>query len=351
MTISNQLANRQNFEQLIQAIIGIVGEYRIDDFKLFDAKHIQRWLEQFTVAEKERIVILSEIRNLLQAFFISRERAKNCLRKFFQTAKDDFPGQDIRNITFIKNQPPGKSQFDLLLLVDEILSEDYGFTTVNCGSKDHFLYIDDVIYSGNKFRYDIQNWIAMAPNKLNLISYHIAWHLAGSNYATRHVGATVAGKCGTLKSWRTYDLCDDRRGNAPLNILWPKYFPGSSLIDNYANVVHQQLAARNIAGYGIFRDDGMKFANGIFSSETNQNVLEQVFLSVGAKLCLLAQNPQPSVRPMGVEFLSTLGFGSPIVTYRNIANNCPLALWYGDPEYQGTSHPFGQWYPLFKRKN
>ena len=52
---------------------------------------------------------------------------------------------------------------------------------------------------------------------------------------------------------------------------------------------------------------------------------------------------------MGYEFLESLGFGSVFITYRNIANNCPLALWWGDTSFP-PSHPFSKWYPLFPRK-
>ena len=46
-----------------------------------------------------------------------------------------------------------------------------------------------------------------------------------------------------------------------------------------------------------------------------------------------------SARPLGFSLLKTLGFGATVVTHRNCPNNCPLALWAGDP-----------WYPLFRRK-
>jgi hypothetical protein len=52
---------------------------------------------------------------------------------------------------------------------------------------------------------------------------------------------------------------------------------------------------------------------------------------------------------MGFEYFESLGFGSVFITYRNIANNCPLVLWWGDTNYH-PSHPFSKWYPLFPRK-
>ena len=45
-----------------------------------------------------------------------------------------------------------------------------------------------------------------------------------------------------------------------------------------------------------------------------------------------------TIRPLGATLLKTFGFGSTIVTFRNCANNCPPALWAGDP-----------WIPLFPR--
>jgi hypothetical protein len=52
------------------------------------------------------------------------------------------------------------------------------------------------------------------------------------------------------------------------------------------------------------------------------------------------------MRPLGYDYLKSLGFGAILVTYRNIANNCPLALWWGDPN---KAYPLNAWYPLFPR--
>lgn len=351
MAVGNRFAKDQDFEQLIQEIANVAGEYRLGEIRLFDFAHVHRWIAQFQVEKREKIIILMETLNLLKRFFLSRTATKECLVGFMQAATEDFPGGDIRNVNFIKNQPWGKSQFDLLGLMDEILDEKFGITTAECGESKTFLYIDDVIYSGSKFRYDIQNWAATEAEKFKLISYHILHHIEGYNYAGGHVSKSVASKNGTISPWRSHDICNNRRTGAPLQILWPKYFPGNELIDAYADSVRQQLASKGVSSQNVFRADGIKFAEGIFSSEANRDVLEQAFLEVGATLVLSAQNPQPSVRPMGVEFLATVGFGSPIITYRNIANNCPLALWYGDPDTYGADHPLGRWYPLFKRKN
>lgn len=51
---------------------------------------------------------------------------------------------------------------------------------------------------------------------------------------------------------------------------------------------------------------------------------------------------------MGFDNNKTTGFGSVFITYRNIANNCPLVLWWGDTS-MSDSHPFSKWHPLFPR--
>ena len=83
-----------------------------------------------------------------------------------------------------------------------------------------------------------------------------------------------------------------------------------------------------------------------FSSEAGRQVLESEFLIAGAKIRAMSENPKQSMRPLGFSPFG-VGFGSMIVTYRNCPNNCPLAMWWGDPEAtSGALH----WYPLLQRE-
>lgn len=59
---------------------------------------------------------------------------------------------------------------------------------------------------------------------------------------------------------------------------------------------------------------------------------------------------QGEISPIDYDFFDSLGFGAMFITYRNIANNCPLALWWGAPN-SPEDHPFSKWYPLFPRKS
>lgn len=81
-------------------------------------------------------------------------------------------------------------------------------------------------------------------------------------------------------------------------------------------------------------------------AEAGRQLLESEFLIAGVKIRSLIQSPKDFIRPLGCGNFG-VGFGSMLVTYRNCPNNCPLALWWGDPEAtSGALH----WYPLLSRK-
>jgi hypothetical protein len=259
-------------------------------------------------------------------------------------------GCPITDVTFLRTQDVGKSQHALLLLADEILKDAHGVTTQNCGGSKVYFYLDDCIYSGNKWRYDIKNstQIAQAPKGIKVVSYHFAMYGLGYHYAHSHINSTLTGVGGTLKPFRHFWYENDRTSKKNLDIIFPTYVKGNKQVDAFVNSSNARCSERGWSVRPLFRN-GQSISSNIFSSAQNQHLVEQAFLAAGAKMFCAAQNPAQSMRPMGFEVIGTIGFGTPIVTWRNIANNCPLALWYGDPSY-GSNHPLGIWYPLFPRK-
>jgi hypothetical protein len=89
----------------------------------------------------------------------------------------------------------------------------------------------------------------------------------------------------------------------------------------------------------VLRTAGNLGENQFFSSEAGRHLLEQEFLKTGLYIRSRCPHLNTYQRPLGNMVLDTLGFGSLFVTFRNCPNNCPLALWAGEP-----------WYPLFPRK-
>ncbi|MFP4027933.1 MAG: hypothetical protein ACLFWL_09090 [Candidatus Brocadiia bacterium] len=89
--------------------------------------------------------------------------------------------------------------------------------------------------------------------------------------------------------------------------------------------------------------------DGPFSSSERRTILEREFLLAGIKIRNWCQNPSRKMRPLGFAHLDCLGFGSLFVSYRNCPNNCPLAMWWGNPHGLGFE-AIDRWYPLFPRK-
>lgn len=337
---------------LIGKIVEIAGNYRKGEIVRFDEKHVERWIGQFEVSEKDKTVILNEVAHMLGNFYFSRENAKTWLTRLFEVMKEErAAGCSIRNVNFLRTQEAGKSQYDLLLIADEILQERMGISTRDCGGSNIFLYIDDCVYSGNKWRYDIKNssQLAGASQGLRLITYHFALHSKGFTYAKPFVEYEATRRGGVLKPFRREWLLNDREADETMDVIWPTYEKGNKFVDKFVSYSNAQNAMRGWMSRPLFRKN-QRVSEKIFTCVENQHIVEQAFLRVGAKLFGAALNPAKSMRPMGFEVISTIGFGTPIVTWRNIPNNAPLALWYGDPASYGPNHPLGMWYPLFPRK-
>lgn len=92
----------------------------------------------------------------------------------------------------------------------------------------------------------------------------------------------------------------------------------------------------------VLRPERIPTCETLFSSPAVRDVVEFAFLKAGFQLVrdLYTRQDKLSRRPLGFEMVPSLGLGSFFITYRNIANNCPLVLWWD----------VGGWYPLFPRK-
>ena len=139
-----------------------------------------------------------------------------------------------------------------------------------------------------------------------------------------------------------------RNPDSDIEILWPEAFYDDPYVDAYISDLQVPLGKKN-ATYNLFRRPGVLAQEKLFSTFEARRVVEKAFLKKGIQIVKASKNSAPSIRPLGFMKLISLGFGTFFVTYRNIANNCPLVLWWGDPDFP-TTHPFGKWYPLLPRR-
>ena len=231
----------------------------------------------------------------------------------------------------------------MLRVVNEILQEDYGTDISHCSSAlaDMFIYLDDGMYTGNRLRYDLTGgegaaaWIPRhAPAGSTLIVYVLVMHLQGYLYAVNRYLAPAAEAKGITLQPPWWGICVDNRHEygSKAECLWPEELTGDDDVDWYK----RQFLQRS----DVFRPSSIPIQEVLFTSPDARRKVEWAFLKAGARLIRANRTHADSIRPLGFEKLESLGFGTPCIMYRNIANNCPLALWWG----------LNSWYPLFRRR-
>jgi hypothetical protein len=238
-------------------------------------------------------------------------------------------------------QNDGHSQEEMLELFGECLREQCGLNLDSCGDAGgEYVYLDDAIFSGSRVGNDLSPWIeAEAPDNTILHVVVMAIHNSGEYQAGKRLRKAVSdsGKKVEIKYWREVTVENRKAYKNKSEVLWPATIPDDDQVQAYLNQPHKfPFEARKPGG-----------ALGPFSSEEGRQLLERELLIAGVGIRALCMNPKDIMRPLGFSAFG-LGFGSMIVTFRNCPNNCPLALWWGDPE--ATSGPLSHWYPLFPRK-
>lgn len=320
--------------ELLNSVATTIADYREGEIDPPTAEHVDTWVKQFDEAAQPPL--LSELDRLLKRTYVSRTDCRKFLSGLI--TNKDFGSTDPvkfwRQVRFLNIQGAGNSQREMLVMFDEILQKVCALKITECGEKPiTFLYLDDGIFSGYHVLNDLSGWIKTdAPGQANVRVVVIALHYGGEFNAKKGIAkvAASAGKQIEITWWRCLSIENRRTFADTSDVFWPVGLPNDADVQAYVKTLKYPP---------VFRKPGSIGENKFFSSEEGRNLLEQQFLQAGVRI--RSQCPYLNVyqRPLGNMILETLGFGTPIVTYRNCANNCPLAFWVGDP-----------WYPLFLRK-
>lgn len=323
--------------RLIESIVKTTADYREGELDRPDAAHVDRWLAQFPKDAQDQI--LFEIDHVLSKSYISRKTfgdfiaglvtnerlAAGDSKRFWKTAG------------ILAIQQNGNSQREMLVVLDEALKAKHRISIKECdASSGVYVYLDDAVFSGGHVRNDITRWIGdEAPKKAVVHIVLMALYSGGEYFADQQIQAAAkkAGKAVQLHWWRVLSAENRRRYLDHSDVLAPAAIPKHKLTLEYVEMLKK-------AGYPpVLRRPGSVGPAQFFSSEERRNILEQEFLKSGTEIRSQCPYLNDYQRPLGNMVLNTLGFGATIVTFRNCPNNCPLALWAGDP-----------WYPLFERK-
>lgn len=319
---------------LLKSIAKTIADYREGEIASPTSDHVDTWVKQFGKAAQTPL--LSELDHVLNRTCISRTDCRKFLSSLIKNKDfgDNEPGKFWKKVRFLNIQGAGNSQREMLAMFDEILQELCSLRIAECGDKPAtFLYLDDGIFGGYHVLNDLTAWIrADAPQTANVRVVVIALHCGGEFNAKKGIEkvAASAGKRIEVTWWRSLSIENRKAFADTSDVLWPASLP---------NDKDTQAYAKGLKYPPVLRKAGSIGENKFFSSEEGRNLLEQQFLQAGVRIREICPYLNVYQRPLGNMILETLGFGTPIVTYRNCANNCPLAFWAGDP-----------WYPLFPRK-
>ncbi|WP_374166366.1 hypothetical protein [Arcticibacter sp. MXS-1] len=149
-------------EAKAQQIADILADY---ENNRMTAEHVLDWVAQFDEGDQE--FILDELTVIFKETYFSKMKCKSLINLFLTKLAEQLQYADVvamlRDTVFLDVQPEHKSQKELLALLDEILQETYGLTRVDCGQfARHYLYLDDVLSTGNKACTDLQHWLKAA---------------------------------------------------------------------------------------------------------------------------------------------------------------------------------------------
>lgn len=329
--------------QLADSIVVHVADYRIGEINPIDRDRVFTWLSQFDQADQP--TILRETERLLGKTYISRTGAKTFINSLATNEK--LTGGDAKafwnNVGFLKLQSSSQSQADMLNLLGEVLDEKFSIKVDHQESKNSsFVYLDDVVFSGNQIRNDLARWVGekdIRDATVHVIS--MAIYLNGEHCAKTELLKVFNPRNINIKIWSSIRLENRLYQAKEAQVFWPTQLPDEAYVN--------QWKATFEAGQNYFspRLPAGAASTTLFSSEESREVIEQAFLKKGAYIYSLPQNPQQSMRPLGYSRLRTPGFGSTVATFRNCPNNAPLVLWWGDPNGHA---PLNQWTPLLPRR-
>ena len=302
--------------ELLASIAATIKDYRRGEIEEPTADHVNRWIRQFD--EDAQVPMLRELDHVFKETYIS----KHAMCQFLTEIADKIPFIRWRSMHVLNIQNRGRSQSEIKELFDKIMKRKFGDEIEYGNSADSdWVYFDDAVFTGHHVINDLAQQIHEIPHQKRVIIIVTAMH----NYAEFRIKEELAPVKITIWAKRRFE---DR--------------------NNWRSQTGERVPTDVLRPYEIGDRNRSERTSRLFSSVENRTLLENEFLRAGKRIREFPEHPNLFMKPLGYRYLEP-GFGSLFVTYRNCPNNCPLALWWGDPSYP-TTHPFSRWYPLFARK-
>jgi hypothetical protein len=323
-------------ETLIREVYQILQDYRIDEenYGGMTPERIYRWVLQFD--EADRIFILGELKFIFKERYFSKTRVLLFLQDTIRTLTNDLGYTNetdfLDNAHFLNLQRKGKSQDKLLELLFVHLKNDYKYDTDNIGSKSkkHYIYIDDILCTGNTFFNNMKQWIESRQEtkiQSNEITVNVAYIFIAKKSYDRKLNQLYHSKFSKVVKSQALFWIDKE-------ILQPILPNQPDIVTAYeAKVIrqaHDHAEGRYNYPSNFYRNATEINAEG-YSSYENRVKLENILLKKGVEILNnVNEITKSNIRPLGYSLPSykDFGFGALAFTWRNVPNNTPLVFWY-----------------------
>jgi len=330
-----------NLIPLKNELIDIVGDYQGISF---DTAHVTKWINQFPLPYHE--LILSELISVFKNSYCTNKIFSQFLSDLLYN-KEIFP-DGFQNHKFINPQNIGYSQKYILTFLNDLTLQKHNFSLEQCGNATptSYTYIDDAFYSGRRLLNDMINWKktifdSSEIEHINFIFY--ALHKRDQQYIFNEIKKNFPNSKIGIWAVKTFNNISNDSSEVFSLANGIDY---SDNAKSYISNIESRRSEKQNNFYPLLRSPNKPLIEDYFTSSHNRKIVEQIFFERGIEIISHAANPNPYMRPFGFDRIPTLGFGSYFVNFRNIANNCPVVLWWGNPQ---ATFGINNWYPLFPR--
>ncbi len=325
-------------------IAEILKDYRSGEIEQITSDDVAKWADQFPYDRRgDRFFLLSEMLHLLNKYYYSRQRATQDIQRFIVRLSEycALRGSSIQKLNFYKRkQAYGNSRLEMLEMLNAELKKFSGFGINECGGSNTLVYIDDCLFTGVRLKKEVEAILDLNLSVREIIIWYPVVHTEG--YYKQKQSLLNLKRKQSSPNFYFFDpmvaIENCNENYLPIEWFWPKKHEDKS--------INEYLQARygNANTDEMFRPQGTPKIERVFKSPQGRDVIEKMFFKIGIKLmgdfCM-----HEHIRPLGFNYSNNLGFGSLFISHRNIANNCPLALWF-EP-----NKPELKWFPLLRRKH
>ncbi len=364
---SDIVENSKETTRLVNSIFETIRDYRAGENNpevKISEDHIRTWIGQFD--RQHRIALLTETDNILKKRYCSANSARNfilaMLRKLSEFYSHPSPSDFLRNAVFLDLQPPGKSQGEMLRMLDTVISLSFGISLAQCGSvsKKYSIYLDDVLCTGKTLYDDIEEWSSLpfSERKTNrkavedgstrLILAYIFLHAKNYQKCKTRLKINVSEEfSGKITLFKRALIQNDVDEQSKIDLILPAEGSHPVAVTEYQNEITARADNWNqrygrISPDEFFRPASWPQEEAFFTSQQNRILIENAFLVKGIEILKGANAVNPNIRALGYSIPShkNFGFGALCFTWRNVPNNTPLVFWYSA----------GNFTPLFQVK-